>query len=177
MAIRATAFAGQNWLITPAALAVNEPRPASITDQKWLVTLTGIVVVDLAGNKAKDWRRETLSIFPDINAPLQHAINRYAIPRPAGENIKPLLDLELWAPFAAMSSVLDRSVQTFDAGYAVDVWRPTHFFRTTAVGGKIAANVFTGIDVDVAVRNDSAVLHRVSYGMTLLGQIIFVQSI
>src|ERR1043165_4087654 len=103
MSVQVKTFAGQNWLITPAALAANEPKPDSITDQKWLVTLTGVVIIDLQGNSAKDWRRETLTIFPDIDAALRHAIDRYSIPKPVGENIRPLFDLELWAPFAATS--------------------------------------------------------------------------
>ena len=57
-------FAGQNWLITPAALAVNEAQPSSISDQKWLLVLTGVGLVDLQGNNVNDWRRENLSIFP-----------------------------------------------------------------------------------------------------------------
>jgi hypothetical protein len=36
-----TDFAGQNWLITPAALAVGENPPASIHDQKFLLVPIG----------------------------------------------------------------------------------------------------------------------------------------
>ncbi len=36
-------FAGQNWLITPAALAVGEHPPANIHDQKWLLVLSSII--------------------------------------------------------------------------------------------------------------------------------------
>jgi hypothetical protein len=57
-------FAGQNWLITPSALAVNEAQPSSIGDQKWLLVLTGVGLVDLQGNNVNDWRRESLSIHP-----------------------------------------------------------------------------------------------------------------
>ena len=42
-----TDFAGQNWLITPAALAVGENPPASIHDQKFLLVLSGVVIANL----------------------------------------------------------------------------------------------------------------------------------
>jgi hypothetical protein len=47
-----TNFAGLNWLITPAALAVGEQPPTNIHDQKFLLTLTGVVIADLKGNSA-----------------------------------------------------------------------------------------------------------------------------
>lgn len=176
MAIRVSRFAGQNWTITPEALAVNEPKPANISAQKFLVVLTGVGIIDLQGNNPNDWRRETASIFPDIVAPLNFAINKYGIPRPVGLNTVPAMDLELWAPFAAVSSVFERESGGVDAGFAVDVWRPSPFFHTTDAGGQPLNNVFTGIDVDVAVRNNNATLHRVSYHITLLGRIVFLVS-
>ena len=50
-----TNFAGQNWLITPVALAVGEHPPASIHDQKWLLVLTGVVAANLQGNSTSHW--------------------------------------------------------------------------------------------------------------------------
>jgi hypothetical protein len=76
-------------------------------------------------------------------------------------------------PFAAVSSIFENN--TSDAGFAVDVWRPTPFVHTTDVAsGNPVDNVFNGIDVDVAVRNDRAILHRVSYHVTLVGKIVFL---
>jgi hypothetical protein len=57
-------FAGQNWLVTPAALAANETQPSSISDQKWLLVLTGVGLVDLQGNNPNDWRREPWKYIP-----------------------------------------------------------------------------------------------------------------
>ena len=167
-------FAGQNWLITPSALAVNEAQPSSISDQKWLLVLTGVGLVDLQGNNVNDWRRESLSIFPpSIDVALEHAVNRYAIPRPAGLSTRPAINLEQWSPFAAISSIFVEDTGSVDAGYAVDVWRP-NLFSTVAAGGQSVSNIFSGIDVDIAVRNNRAVLHRVSYHFTLLGKIVFL---
>jgi hypothetical protein len=61
-----TNYSGQNWLITPAALAVGEPPPASIHDQKWLLVLTGVVVADLEGNSTSQWLNANLSFLPDM---------------------------------------------------------------------------------------------------------------
>ena len=175
-----TTFAGQNWLITPAALAVNETTPSTISDQKWLLVLTGVGIIDLRGNNASDWRRETLVIYPDMQAPLQYAVERYSIPRPVGLNTRLDLDLEQWAPFAAISSIFNKDSEIAsetsrtDAGFAVDVWRPNPFFSTTDAGGRPANKVFTGIAVDIAVRNHRATLHRISYHITLLGRIVFL---
>ena len=174
MAISFQSFAGQNWLITPAALAVNEAKPKSISDQKWLLVLTGVGILNLQGNNVHDWRRETLTVFPDINAPLQFAINRFSIPKPVGVSTFPAFSLEQWAPFAAISSILDTDKAVVDAGFAVDTWRPSKFGDTTDAGGKPVHNIFNGIDVDVAVRNNKATLHRVSYHITLLGKIVFL---
>jgi hypothetical protein len=173
MPIDVNSFAGQNWAITPVALAVNEAKPASIKNQKWQVVLTGVGIVDFTGNNADDWRRETLRIYPDIISPLQFAINRFGIPKPSVD-IAPGLELDQWAPFAAVSSSFSREQGTVDAGFAVDEWRPYPFFKGTDFdGGGFVTQVFQGIAVDIAVRNNQAVLHRVSYHITLVGTIVF----
>jgi len=169
-------LAGENWVITPAALAVNEQGPSSISDQKWLVVLSGVCTIgNLQGNSPNDWRRETLTIKPDIETPLDSAVQQYSIPVPSVPGITsvPVLSLDQWAPFAATSSIWGDD--TGDAGYAVDLWRPTHFEPTNDTAGHPIAGVFSGIDVDVAVRNDRARLYRISFHITLLGKIRFTE--
>lgn len=172
-------FAGQNWLITPAALAVGESRPASIHDQKFLLVLSGVVIANLEGNSGSQWLQETLSFIPDMagpqnSGPLNWAINRFAIPQPSGQNFSIGFALEEWAPFASLSSIFNQD-QSVNSGFAVDVWRPTHFatgkdaFTNLPVG-----NIFSGIDVDVAVRDTGAWIFRVGYNITLLGKIVFL---
>src|ERR1022692_3531284 len=56
-----TDFAGQNWLITPAALAVGENPPASIHDQKFLLVLSGVVIANLEGNRSEEHTSELQS--------------------------------------------------------------------------------------------------------------------
>lgn len=173
-----TDFAGQNWLITPAALAVGEPAPPNIHEQKFLLTLSGVVFANLQGNSGSQWLRETLSFLPDMagpqnSGPLNWAIQRFGIPKPSG-NIKTAFSLEEWAPFASLSSIFNQN-QSINSGFAVDVWRPTHFATgINAVTHQPVGNIFTGIDVDVAVRDTDAFLFRVGYHINLLGKIVFL---
>jgi hypothetical protein len=174
-----TDFAGQNWLITPAALAVGEPPPASIHDQKFLLVLSGVVIANLEGNSASQWLYETLSFLPDMagpqnSGPLNWAIQRWGIPKPPGQNFSIAFSLEEWAPFASLSSIFDQD-QSINAGFAVDVWRPNHFATgNDAITHSPVGNIFTGINVDVAVRDTDAWIYRVGYNITLLGKIVFL---
>jgi len=168
-------FAGQNWLITPAALAVGEPSPASIQDQKWLLVLSGVVIANLEGNTSAQWLHETLSFIPDIVSPLNWAVSRFSIPTPADPNGYSVgFSLEEWAPFASLSSIFNQD-QSINSGFAVDVWRPTPFgVGQDAVSLQPIGNIFNGINVDVAVRDSDAWIYRVGYNITLLGKIVFL---
>jgi hypothetical protein len=174
-----TDFAGQNWLITPAALAVGEHPPASIHDQKFLLVLSGVVIANLEGNSGSQWLQETLSFLPDMagpqnSGPLNWAIGRFSIPRPPGQNFSIAFSLEEWAPFASLSSIFNQD-QSINSGFAVDVWRPNHFATgTDAFTHLPVGNVFTGINVDVAVRDTDAWIYRIGYNVTLLGKIVFL---
>jgi hypothetical protein len=174
-----TNFAGQNWLITPAALAMGEHPPASIHDQKFLLVLSGVVIANLEGNSGSQWLHETLSFIPDMagpqnSGPLNWAVNRFGIPKPASQNVSLGFSLEEWAPFASLSSIFNQD-QSINSGFAVDVWRPTHFATgTDAFTHLPVGNIFAGIDVDVAVRDTDAWIFRVGYHVTLLGKIVFL---
>jgi hypothetical protein len=169
-----SSFAGQNWLITPTALAVNQSKPANIADQMWFIQFSGVGILDLKGNNANDWRREVLVIFPDVGAPLKFAISRYGIQVPTSTdgNVTPSIVVDQIVPYAAVSSAFEKSTGV-DFGFAVDAWRPNPFFSGTDVHGQNVGNVFTGIDVDVAIRNSNAIMHRVSYQITIIGKIAF----
>jgi hypothetical protein len=71
--------------------------------------------------------------------------------------------------------------QSINSGFAVDVWRPNPFGTgTDAFTNATLNNLFSGIQVDVAVRDTDAWLYRVSwvsYNITLLGKIVFGQVI
>jgi hypothetical protein len=178
MALTFKSVAAQNWVITPAALAVDESKPASISFQRWHVVLTGVGVVDFQGNNPDDWRRDTLSIFPDIiDAPLKAAIAQFGIPVPDPTEARLGFNLDQWAPFAAVSSSFSREQGTADAGFAVDQWRQQFNFGFDVVSNTEVDRVFNGLSVDLAVRNDKATLHRVSYHIDLIGRIVFLAQI
>ena len=102
---------------------------------------------------------EVLIIFPDVGAPLKFAINRYGIQVPTSTdgNVTPSIVVDQIAPYAAVSSAFEKSTGV-DFGFAVDAWRPNPFFSGSDVHGQHVGNVFTGIDVDVAIRNSNAIM-------------------
>ena len=173
-----TNFAGQNWLITPAALAFGEQPAASIHDQKWLLVLTGVVTANLKGNSTSQWLNTNLSFLPDMagpsnSGPLNWAIGQYAIPKPVGQNYTIAFALDEWAPFVSLSAIFDQD-QSIDAGYAVNVWRPNHFATgVDALSNIPVGNIFTGVNADVGVRDTDAWILSLGYNITLRGQIVF----
>jgi hypothetical protein len=182
-------FAGQNWLITPAALAVGESPPASIHEQKWLLVLSGVVIADLKGDDTAQWNHQTISFMPDMagsddpsstSGPLNWAINRYSIPKPPGAPGAQYLirfSVEEWAPFVSPNAIFNQG-QSINSGFAVDAWRPNHFGNgRNALTNQPVNNLFTGINADLAVRDTDAWLYRLGYNITLLGKIVFVAPI
>src|SRR5436190_9231487 len=184
-----TDFAGQNWLITPAALAVGEHPPKSIQDQKWLLVLSGVVIADLKGDSSSQWEYQTVSFIPDMagpddpsstSGPLNWAISQYSIPKPPGYPGAQYLirfSIEEWAPFVTLNSIFNEG-PSINSGFAVDVWRPNHFENGTDVltNGPVN-NLFTGINADLAVRDTDAWLYRLGYNITLLGKLVFVAAV
>ena len=180
-----TEFAGQNWLITPAALAVGESPPASIHDQKWLLVLSGVVIADLKGDNTGQWNHQTVSFMPDMagpddpsstSGPLNWAIRHYSIPKPSGAPGAQYLirfSLEEWAPSTSPSAIFTQG-QSINSGFAVDAWRPNHFGSGTDIlTNQPVNNLFAGINADLAVRDTDAWLYRLGYNITLLGQDCF----
>ncbi len=176
-----TNFAGQNWLITPVALAVGEHAPLSIHDQKWLLVLTGVVAANLQGNSTSQWHNANLSFLPDMagpsnSGPLNWAVGQYAIPKPAGQSYAIQFALDEWAPFVSLSAIYDQG-PSIDAGYAVNVWRPNHFAAgIDAVSNAQVGDIFTGVNVDVGVRDTDAWMLSLSYNITLRGRIVFTKT-
>jgi hypothetical protein len=181
-----TEFAGQNWLITPAAAALGEAPPASIHDQKWMIVLSGVVVADFKGDNSGDWNRETVSFAPDMagpddpsarSGPLHWAISKYSIPKPAGSPGAQYLirfSVESWSPFVSPNAMFNQG-QSINSGFAVNAWRPHPFGSgTDALTNRPATNLFAGVNADLAVRDNDAWLFRLGYNITLIGKIVFV---
>jgi hypothetical protein len=173
--IEVTSFAGQNWLITPAARAVNEAPPNSISDQTWLLVMSGVAIVNLEAKTADDWLPDEVYLLPDMDGPLDYAITRWGIPQPPpNTDYLKQFTLDEWSPFAGLSSVVERD-QPANAGFAVNSWQPQPFATGTDVfSGQPVGNIFTGIIVNAAVAD--GLLYRVSYNITLEGRIVFTES-
>lgn len=140
---------------------------------------------NLQGNSNATWLNQTVSFLPGnslslglaINeGPLNYAIDHYSIPRPSQDpkDYDTVFSVQNWAPFACLSAIFDQS-ESINAGYAVNVWRPRHFLTGVKYPQVIEPinNVFTGINVDVGVRDNDAFICKLSYNITLLGTIAF----
>ena len=174
--IEPTGFAGQNFLITPTASAVNQTPPAAIKDQTWLLVLSGVAIVDLQGNSAAQPRRETVLIRPDLSQVLQGAIDKFGIPTPPPAFITKF-QVEQIAPFATLSSVFNKD-QSINSGFAVEVWRANPLITVNdAFTNAPISNVFDGIQIDVAVQDTDAFIRRVSFQIVLVGKIVFTINI
>lgn len=169
-------FAIQNSLITPVAVPLGIPPPQNIKGQDWLLMLSGVCIPNLKGNGA-DWRRETLTIGLDVRSIVRRAVDTFPIRRPPGEEDNQYFiafKVGQFTTFAALSSILNKD-KTVNAGFAVDSWATNlSGTGTDAFAGTPVHNLFNGIEVNVAVRNDKSTLHRVSFQITLLGKIVFI---
>ena len=165
-------YAVQNWLITPSALAVNE-NIAGIRDQRFLLIVSGVAIVDVRGSSGAQWAHETVSLRPSLYNPLSYAVIRWQIPTPQG-SYGLEFETEQWALNATLSSVYNKD-QSVNSGFAVDAWRVNPFGTgNDAVTNQAFNRLFAGIQVDLAVRDTDAWIHRVGYSITLLGRIIYV---
>ena len=150
-----------------------------------MLVLSGVVEANLQGNSNATWLNQTVSFLPGnslslglaINeGPLNYAIDHYSIPRPSQDpkDYDTVFSVQNWAPFACLSAIFYQS-ESINAGYAVNVWRPRHFLTGVKYPQVIEPinNVFTGINVDVGVRDNDAFICKLSYNITLLGTIAF----
>ena len=190
-----TNFSGQNWLMTPANPVVGDLHkdPAAFFDQTWLLVLTGIVEANLKGNSTSQWFNETANFIPsgllytsDFDSPpvgqgpLYWALNKCGIKRPPLHTYTVCFSLQDggWAPFVSLSSIIDQN-QSINAGFAVNLWRPKHFMKgvnSRNVGAvDNVFNIFTGISVDLGVRDTDAFILKLGYNVTLLGKIVLAE--
>lgn len=93
----------------------------------------------------------------------------------------PVFSVIGWAPFVSLSNIslnnLYEDAGTINAGYAVNLWRPHHFSTVTdAVTHQPVGNIFTGIDVDLALQDTDAWISRLAFNITLLGRIVFSET-
>jgi hypothetical protein len=68
-------------------------------------------------------------------------------------------------------------MQLRGVGFAVDRWQMQIRPGTEAGTGRTLQNLLGGMIIDVAVRDSDAVLHRVSYSITVQGKMKFVTTL
>jgi len=175
MTVHVKSFPVQNWAITPVPFAIGETVPTDIRLQRWQLVLTGVMVVDFQGNNPHDWNRDTLNFFPDIQAPLNFVLQSFGITQTPDTTLG--FNVLLWAPFVVPSSVFSRESGTVDAGFAVDAWRPLFASGQDAITNTKVTHLYNSFDADLAVRNNQATLHRVSYHLQLAGRLAFLEAI
>lgn len=169
-------FACSNWLITPAALAVNEAPPGDMRDQRFVLVLSGVVLIAFAGEPPNwPWTHDTVHIRPDLDAALSYAIDRHQIPAPPGEPGRQYTReflVEQCAPFAGVAAFESPPEQV--SGDACDAWRPHQYeTRVDAFTSAPLHPLFAGIEADLAIRATGGNIHRVNYHVTLAGKIVF----
>ena len=163
-------------MITPAALALNEEPPANVSDQKFVLVLTGIALLDLTADNAVHWKKDQALIRPDLDPPLSYAIDGHGIPTPPGEAgltyTREFL-VEQCAPYADNASISTDWTGT-SVGWACDAWRPHHYeTRVEAITSAPLHPIFAGIEADLAVRGWKTRIQRINYHVTLIGKIRF----
>lgn len=183
-----TQFAVQNYVITPASLAVNQQPPQNISAQKWEIVLSGVAIADLKCTSANDWTTEKLHLIPDYKTAIQYAINQFGIPVPSDPpylintfdppEIARLFQVEQYTFHASLGSVYNTNIAV-NAGFAVNNWRPVPLGQLDPRPGytaPVVKRIFNGFEVDVAIRDLGAFLYRVNFQATLLGKIVFAKA-
>ena len=108
-------------LFSPDAVSVEAGAPPGASKE-----VRGLKAVAEKGKTSDDWLHDEVYIHPHMHGPLDYAIRRYRIPRPQGTEGRittPFFNLELWSPFAGLSSVFDQD-RLVNAGFADGAWRP-----------------------------------------------------
>jgi hypothetical protein len=163
----------QSSLITPAAYAVNDTPPTDISDQRWLLMLSGVAEVNMEGTSTADWQAANVLVLSENDASvlwaLNYAISQWRIPQPPTTD--PCFAVDLATPFAGLSKV--EAGVSANAGFGVNYWGLELLTGENAVTGQQLKNIFNGIKVEVGVRDNDASLYSVGYNIALMGNIVF----
>jgi len=137
-------FVEPQWIITP------------LPSNKWLLIVSGTVIVNLICRKKSAWRNETVRILPDFDAAFTFAGNDLL-------KNSVVFQTEQYSTYGSANSMFDKSTSV-NAGFAVDAARP--FFSE----GDRGITVGSGIELDIAVQDIDATLLRVAYQLMAVGQ-------
>jgi hypothetical protein len=118
---------------------------AKLPDDKYMITLTGVVIIDFKGTGGL-WLRDKASI--SIKLP-SHLF-------PGGK----WFQVQYWAPFVTLNAISNQN-HAVNAGWAVDEF-----------GGPGANKYYDGITIwaNVAIRDVDGYLLRLGYSVNLVGE-------
>jgi len=139
-------FVNPQWIITP------------LPDSKWLLMVSGVVIINVTCRLNSGWLRDTIRILPKFTDPLTFAGNDL-------NNNFVVLQTEQYATYGSLASIFDKSTSV-NAGFAVDAFRP--FFSD----GNRGMGNGSGIDLDIAVQDVDATIFRVAYQMVAVGRFV-----
>ncbi|MEP6629208.1 MAG: hypothetical protein ABJA89_02000 [Lapillicoccus sp.] len=165
--------------VTPAGHAVTQAPITDPAQQRWVFGLSGVALVDFAGTSNAVWRHDQLLISPNLGSALLPALNRYSIPTPPGQpgrDWAPWIQVEESLPFAGLGSIFDAH-ESINAGFAVDGWALQTRPGTETGTGATLQQLLSGLVADIAVRDNDAILHRVSFTVLVQGPLRFVSSL
>ena len=170
----------ENFVCVPATplLPADESR-----NQKWLLTLTGVVdrgwqgqPITSTGSVLNGWQDINDNLLPDVISPLNFALRLYGVPL-GPEGTSPFFNLDPdFAPCIAISGAFD---QVPDAPYF-----PSSGFLLdpAALGqqlgefvdyqGNVFSRVFIGWSITLHARNCTTI-NKICYNITLLGEVFF----
>jgi hypothetical protein len=166
----------QNYVFTPAALAVGQSPPRTISDQIWLMVLSGEAALTEVTGNGPNWFNQTVQFSPDMSVSLNAAIEQYSIPTPPQTDINstPVFALQHWSIFITPNSIFDAD-QSINAGFAVNSWSANLLNSVDVFTNQPLNNIFGGVTVDVALSDIDAEILRLGFNFTLLGRIAFAK--
>jgi hypothetical protein len=143
---QANNFVYPQWIIT------------QLPGNKWLLVVSGVVVVDITSGQSNGWLHDTIRILPRFADAFAFAGNDV-------NNNTVVFETEQYATYGTLASIYDKSTAV-NAGFAVDAFRP--FFSD---GGRGMGDG-SGLDFDIAVQDVDATLFRVAYELTAVGTFV-----
>jgi hypothetical protein len=147
-------FVARNFMFVPT----QDPRGDPTRSFLGLIILSGVVMVDVAGNDPGGWRHD--QVILDLGVDLKKAIGLAPYAPPVSNRFYGFYISQL-VPFATVNA-RESSIREEHDGTAVDA-----FFGSQ--GGAL-------ITIDVGVRDHRSMIHRIGYHLSLYGSLLFKPS-
>jgi hypothetical protein len=151
-------FTGRHFMFV-ATPSIPIPPPKHGGAFPGLIILSGVAIIDFAGNSPGDWRRDRVIL--DLDVDFGQAIHLAPYTAPPGLQFVGF-SIAQSVPFATVNARLARLLPQHavhpNDGTAVDAF-------WSGPGGAM-------IQIEVAVRNTDSVIHRLGYHLSLYGSLV-----